>query len=360
MLQTSSITTCTGQPNGPDGREHSVAGPEQTASSRKVAGPKGSRRRMTMPMALVATVAVILASPNNVRAQAGAATDSEVASTPAPVRSGYVPANGVNYSFEVHGQGEPLLLLHGGLGSIVMFGPVLPRLAEGRQVIAVDLHGHGRTALGDRDISLIDMGDDLAVVLNELGYEQVDVLGYSMGGGVAFRLAVQHPEMVRRLALVSTGYAQDAFYPEILAQQAQVGATAAEAMKGTPMYESYVAVAPNPEDFPKLLEEMGALMREPFDWSEDVKKLEMPVMLVYGDSDMYRPEHIVDFYQFLGGGLRDAGWTGEHMSQNRLAILPGLTHYNIFLAPEMVATVLPFLDGGKESTSWADQVRQRN
>ena len=110
------------------------------------------------------------------------------------VRTGYIDANGVNYYYEIHGQGEPLLLLHGGLGSIEMFGPIMPALAEGRQVIAVDLHGHGRTTLGDRQISLIGMGDDMAVILEQLGYDQVDVLGYSLGGGVAFRLAVQHPE----------------------------------------------------------------------------------------------------------------------------------------------------------------------
>jgi len=274
-----------------------------------------------------------------------------------PARSGHVEANGVNYYYQIHGEGEPLLLLHGGLGSIEMFGPVLPMLAKSRQVIGVDLHGHGRTALGDREISTIDMGDDMAVLLKELGYGQVDVLGYSMGAKVALRLAVQHPERVRRLALVSAGYAQDGFYAEMLPQQAQVSASMAEFMKDTPMYQSYVAIAPHPEDFPKLLDRMGAAMRTSYDWSDDVKKLAMPVMLVYGDSDMFRPEHIVQFYQLLGGGLRDAGWMREHMSRNRLAILPGRTHYDVFLAPEMAATVLPFLNGESGATSWAEQVR---
>jgi pimeloyl-ACP methyl ester carboxylesterase len=269
-----------------------------------------------------------------------------------------VAANGVNYYYEVHGRGEPLLLLHGGLGSIDMFGPVLPKLAEGRQVLAVDLHGHGRTALGGRPINLVDMGNDMAVILKELGYTQVDVLGYSMGGGVAFRLAVQHPKAVGRLALVSAGFAQDGFYPEMLPMQAQVSAAMADAMKETPMYKSYMAVAPNPADFPKLLDRMGEMMRKPYDWSEDVKKLKMPVMLVYADSDMFRPEHIVKFYQLLGGGLRDAGWMREHMSLNRLAILPDLTHYEIFSAPELARTALPFLNGAHEVKSWDEQVSQ--
>src|SRR5690606_12162709 len=163
-------------------------------------------------------------------------------------RSGYVEANGVSYYYEVHGAGEPLLLLHGGLGSMDMFRTMLlPRFAEARQVIAVDLHGHGRTALGNRQIDLIDIGNDLAIVLRQLGYEQVDVFGYSFGGGAAFRLAVQHPSMVRRLVLVSAGFAQNGFHPEMLSQQAQVGAAMADMMKETPMHRSYVAVAPNPD-----------------------------------------------------------------------------------------------------------------
>ncbi|HEU0300847.1 MAG TPA: alpha/beta hydrolase, partial [Longimicrobium sp.] len=250
--------------------------------------------------ALTITAAGPLAAPAPIQAQEETTT-MQNATRPTPARSGHVAANGVRYYYEIHGQGEPLLLLHGGLGSIDMFGPALPVLARNRQVIAVDLHGHGRTALGDRPISLIDMGDDLAVVLRELGYEQVDVLGYSMGGGVGFRLAVQHPELVRRLALVSAGFARDGFYPEMLPQQAQVGAAMAEYMKDTPMYQSYAAIAPHPEDFPRLLDRMGELMRQPYDWSEDVRKLAMPVLLVFGDSDMYRPEHIVRFYQLLGG-----------------------------------------------------------
>jgi pimeloyl-ACP methyl ester carboxylesterase len=130
----------------------------------------------------------------------------------------------------------------------------------------------------------------------------------------------------------------------------------ADQMKETPMYKSYVAIAPHPEEFPKLLDQMGALMRKPYDYSADVKKLTMPVMLIFGDSDMYQPEHIVKFYQMLGGGLKDAGWQREHMSQNRLAIIPNVTHYEMGLAPEMVATALPFLDGQARAKSWDEHV----
>jgi pimeloyl-ACP methyl ester carboxylesterase len=139
----------------------------------------------------------------------------------------------------------------------------------------------------------------------------------------------------------------------MLPQQAAVGAEMAEMMKDTPMYASYAAVSPNPDEFPLLLDRMGELMRQPYNWADDVKTLEMPVMLVFGDSDMYRLEHIVEFYQLLGGGLQDAGWNREHMSQNRLAILPGVTHYEMFMAPELAKTVLPFLNGENTAPVWS-------
>jgi pimeloyl-ACP methyl ester carboxylesterase len=279
---------------------------------------------------------------------------------PAPTKKGYVLANGVNYYYEIHGRGEPLLLLHGGLGSIDMFRPLLPAMAKERQVIAVDLHGHGRTALGDRPIDLVDIGNDLAVVLRQLGYDRVDVLGYSFGGGAGFRLAVQHPSLVRRLVVASAPFAQDGFFPEMLPQQAAVSGAMAEQMKQTPMYTSYVAVAPKPQDFPRLLDRMGELMRKPYDWGEDVPRLQMPVMLIYGDADMVRPEHIVKFYQLLGGGLRDAGWMRENMSKNRLAILPNLTHYEVFMSPLLVSTALPFLNGTSAAPSWAGQAQPKD
>lgn len=304
---------------------------------------------------VIAAAAALIAPQATTTAYAEEAKAMSSANTPAakPLKSGHVTANGLKYYYQVHGKGDPLLLLHGGLGRFEMFDSVLlPALAASRQVIGVDLHGHGRTELGDRDISPIDMGDDLAVILKQLGYDQVDVLGYSLGGKVAFRLAAQHPTIVRRLVLVSVSYAQDGVYPELLPQQAALGSGMMEAMKDTPVYQSYVAVAPHPEDFPKLLDRIGASIRKPYDWSGDVKKLNMPVMLVYGDSDVYRPEHIVKFYQLLGGGLRDPGWGREHMPRNRLAILPDLTHYDIFLSPTLVSTVIPFLNGESRAEAW--------
>jgi pimeloyl-ACP methyl ester carboxylesterase len=263
-----------------------------------------------------------------------------------PDSSGYIAANGVDYWFEIHGKGEPLLLLHGGLFSTGLFGPMLAKLAETHRVIGVDMVGHGHTSLGNRTkISLVDIGRDLAVVVQKLGLKQVDVMGYSFGGGAAMQLAFQHPELVRRMVIVSAPYAQNGFYAEMLPQQAAVSGAMAEQMKQTPIYTTYAAIAPRPQEFPKLLDLMGEYMRQPYDWSASVKQLEMPVMLVYGDSDMIRPEHIVSFYQLLGGGLKDAGWQREHMSKNRLAIIPDRTHYELGASPILAETVLPFLSG---------------
>jgi pimeloyl-ACP methyl ester carboxylesterase len=300
----------------------------------------------------------ILSSLLAVAAIALSVTSMAHAAATGPAKTGHVEAGGINYYYEIHGEGggRPLLLLHGGLGSIDMFQPIMARITRDRQVIGVDLQGHGRTELGTRPISLEAMGDDMATILKSLGHDKADVLGYSFGGGVAFRLAVQHPEMVGRVALVSAGYAQDGFYPEMIKMQATMNAGMADMMKDTPMYKSYMAVAPKPADFPRLIGAMGDFMRKPYDYSADVAKLKMPVMLVFADSDMYRPEHVVKFYQLLGGGLRDAGWTRETMSQNRLAIIPNRTHYDIFFAPELPETVMPFLNGQDKVKTWDDIV----
>ena len=308
------------------------------------------------PLAALTTLALIACSAAAFAAPAAPPETAPLVVSAAPAKTGRLPINGVDYYYEVHGQGEPLLLLHGGLGSIDMFGAALPPLAAGRQVIAVDLHGHGRTPLGSRAFRLESIGDDMAQLVQRLGHQQVDVLGYSLGGGVALRMAMQQPARVRRLALVSAGYSDDGFYPGIRAQQDALTGKMAPMMQDTPMYKSYAAVAPRVHDFPRLLDTLGDYMRQHYDWSTEVATLKMPVMLVYGDGDMYRPEHIVKFYQLLGGGLQDAGWQRETLSKNRLAILPDLTHYDIFASPRLVTTVLPFLDGKSDARSWAEQV----
>ncbi|HEX6790530.1 MAG TPA: alpha/beta hydrolase [Candidatus Krumholzibacteria bacterium] len=275
-----------------------------------------------------------------------------------PSESGHEAINGVNYYYEIHGHGDPLVLFHGALGSMEMFGPVRSMLAREREVISVDLHGHGRTALGERAINVNEMADDLAVLMDRLDVDRADAIGYSLGADVAFRLAVQHPARVRRLVLVSSAFSREGFHPEINAMREQMNAAMADSMRHTPMYLSYAAIAPDPGEFPILLDRVGEWMRIPYDWEDDVSKLAMPAMLVYGDSDAIRPDHIAKFYRLLGGGMRDAGWAREYMSPNRLAILPGRTHYDIFFAPELARTALPFLEGETSTRNWTDMVEE--
>ena len=258
----------------------------------------------------------------------------------------YAEVNGINLYYETHGAGRPMILLHGGLGSGEMFGPILPSLAERHQVIAVDLQGHGRTADIDRPIDIRLMADDIAALIDYLKLAKPDVVGYSLGGGVALQLAVRHPDKIGRLVVVSANVRRDAIPAEMLAQQGQVTGAAAEFMKDTPMYELYHRVAPRPEDFPKLLDKIGASMAKDFDFSEEVRGLQMPTLIMAADADMAPPSHYVEVFKLLDGGLRDGGWMGEGRPKggHALAILPGLTHYNIVYSPLFAETTLAFLD----------------
>jgi pimeloyl-ACP methyl ester carboxylesterase len=257
----------------------------------------------------------------------------------------YAEVNGINLYYETHGAGQPLILLHGGLMSGETFGPVLPLLAERHQVIVVDLQGHGRTADIDRPIDVRLMADDIGALINHLGIDKADVVGYSLGGGVALMTAAKYPGKVRRLVAASANIRPDAIYPEMRAQQAQVNAAAAEFMKDTPMYQLYQRVAPRPEDFPRLLDKIGEAMARDFDFTEEVRSLQVPTLIVAADADMAPPSHYVEVFTLLGGGLRDGGWMGEGRPPggHALAILPGLTHYDLGDSPLFATVILAFL-----------------
>jgi pimeloyl-ACP methyl ester carboxylesterase len=258
----------------------------------------------------------------------------------------YAQVNGINLYFETHGSGRPLILLHGGLGSGEMFGPVIPALAASHRVIVVDLQGHGRTADIDRPIEIPLMADDIGALIDHLGLDRPDLVGYSLGGGVALHTAAKYPDKVGRLVAASAYLRPDAIDPEIRAQQGQVSAAAAEFMKDTPMYEVYHRVAPRPEDFPRLLDKIGESMAKDFDYTEEVRGLRVPTMIVAADADMAPVSHYVEVFKLLDGGLRDGGWMGEGRPKggHALAILPGLTHYNIFSSPLFAAATLAFLE----------------
>jgi pimeloyl-ACP methyl ester carboxylesterase len=190
------------------------------------------------------------------------------------------------------------------------------------------------------------MAGDIAALIDHLQLARPDVVGYSLGGGVAFHTAAKYPAKVRRLVMVSANIRPDAIYPEMRAQQGQVNAAAVEFMKDTPMYQLYQRVAPRPQDFPRLLDKIGEAMSKDFDFTEEVRGLQMPTLVVAADADMAPPSHYVEVFKLLDGGLRDGGWMGEGRPKggHALAILPGLTHYNIFSSPLFAAATLAFLD----------------
>lgn len=291
---------------------------------------------------LLAAVLANLGSLQVANAQSGA---------PVPAKSGYANVNGITLYYEIYGTGEPLILLHGGIGAIEMFAPILPALSAGRQVVAVDLQAHGRTKDVDRPMSYEAMADDIGGLIVNLGYKQADVMGYSLGGGVALQTAIRHPEVVRKLVLVSAPFKRDGWYPEVLAGMSGLGAAAAEPMKQTPMYQLYAAIAPKPADWPVLLTKAGDLLRRNYDWSAAVANLKMPILIAGGDADAVRTAHLVEFFGLLGGGARDAGWDGSgRPASAQLAILPGTTHYDIFMSPVLVDTVGRFLDSPSKPT----------
>lgn len=279
---------------------------------------------------------------SNARANSRDSAASSAAT--AGVKSGYAPVNGLKIYYEIHGTGEPLVLLHGGLGAIEMFGSNMQALAAKRQVIGVDLQGHGRTAGGDRPMTFEAMADDIVALLKYLGIEKADIMGYSLGGAVALQTTIRHPEAVRKLVLVSTPFKREGWYPEMRTGMSQMGERSAAAMKGTPLQQLYASEAPKPEDWTKLHIKMGELLKKDYDWSEGVKAIKSPVMIIAGDADGIRPTHLVEFFALLGGGQHDAGWDGSGKPNSRLAILPGRTHYDIFMAPALSSVVLPFLE----------------
>jgi pimeloyl-ACP methyl ester carboxylesterase len=253
-----------------------------------------------------------------------ASPSSEGESMTDTVTSGYAPVNGLQMYYEIHGEGEPLVLLHGAYGAIDMWGPILSTLAESHQVIAVELQGHGHTADIDRPIRYETMADDVAALMEHLGVAQADIVGYSMGSGVALQLALRHAELVRKLVPISVSYSTEGVYPEI---RAGIEEITPEVFAGSPVEEAYFRSAPNPDDWPLLIEKLVDLGTQVFSWPEDeIAAISAPTLLIIGDSDIVKLEHAVALFKLLGGGV-PGDLTGLPNSQ--LAFIPGATHVGL-------------------------------
>lgn len=248
----------------------------------------------------------------------------------------YARVNGLAMYYEIHGEGQPLVLLHGALSAIgTSFGKLLPDLARERQVIAVEMQGHGHTADIDRPLRYEQLADDIAALLTQLGIEQADLFGWSMGAGVALQTVIRHPEVVRKLVLASVTYKSDGLYPELLAG---IEHAKPEDLAGTPFYEEYTRIAPHPQDFPQIFTKQQRLDSEIQDWPvEAIRAIKAPTLLIIGDSDIIRPEHTVELFRLLGGGV-----AGDlvGLPRSQLAVLPGTTHVTLV---ERISWLVPMI-----------------
>jgi pimeloyl-ACP methyl ester carboxylesterase len=251
----------------------------------------------------------------------------------------YAAINGLAIHYTIHGVGSPLVLLHGGVGGSEMFDALIPTLGANRRVITIDLQAHGETADLDRTLRFDAMANDVAALLKHLTIEQTDILGYSLGGGVALRTAIQHPGLIRKLVVIAAPCKRDGWYPEVRANMANMGAEAAKTMSQSPLYQRY----PN-RDWATLFTKLGELLRLEYDWSTEIASMRAQALLIFADADAIRPAHMLEFFGALGGGHRDAGIDGAARPYAQLAILPGATHYDVLSCPHLVPVVTTFLN----------------
>jgi pimeloyl-ACP methyl ester carboxylesterase len=260
----------------------------------------------------------------------------------APTSSGYADVNGIKLYHEIYGEGDPLVLIHGGLTTIGQLQGWVQPLAATRRVIAVEMQGHGHTADTDRPMTFATMGDDIAALLDYLKIPKADLVGHSFGAASALRAAIQHPGKVRRLVVISSPAARSGWFPEAQQGMSQVGAAMAGNMIQMPTGK-LSKEWPEPQRFPQFLDKMGKMLSEPYDWSADIAKLPMPVLLVFADNDSIPQEHVAEFFALLGGGVKEPGWVNTKLSTSRLAVVPGYSHYSLITSPEVPQIVGKFL-----------------
>lgn len=259
-----------------------------------------------------------------------------------PTACGYADVNGIRLYHEIYGQGEPLVLIHGGLTTIGEMQRWVQPLAKRWQVIAVEMQGHGRTADTERPMSFTAMGDDIAALLDHLRIPNACLVGHSFGGASAIRAAIQHPEKVRQLVVISSPYARSGWFPEAQRGMSQVGSAMAENMMNMPTGR-FSKQWPEPQRFPRFLDKMGRLLSEDYDWSAEIARLQMPVLLLFADNDSISQKHIAEFFALLGGGVKEPGWVNTQLSKSRLAVVPGYSHYNLITSaevPQIIGAVL--------------------
>lgn len=254
--------------------------------------------------------------------------------------SGYAPVNGVRMYYEVHGNGsgEPLVLLHGSYMTITNnWTGWIAELSKTRRVVAVEMQGHGRTADISREFSYEALADDVAALLDHLRITRADLLGYSMGGGVAMQVAIRHPEKVRKLVSISAVFRHDGWVKEALDMFPQL---TADMLKGSPIETEYKKLSPTPNEFPSFVKRVIAMDLKPYDFGADkLKATRAPFLFIHGDADGVRLDHIAEMFRLKGdeifGDMRPR-------SESRLAVLPNTTHVTLM---EKGDTIIPMVNG---------------
>lgn len=252
-----------------------------------------------------------------------------------------VAVNGMDMYYEVSGEGDPLIVLHGAYMNIPTMGAIIPKLAETRKVYAIEFQGHGRTTDIDRPITYPALADDVAAFMDAVGLETADVFGYSMGAVAGLQLAIRHPEKVDQLIAASVAYDVNGWQPEFIAFIPQM---TVEMIVAMPFAEDYKALAADPDGFPALAAKLIALEKEPMAWEADVKALKTPVLIIAGDADVATLEHSVAMFRLLGGGAM--GDMGKPLAPSRLAVMPATSHTAVISQPDLLmAFITPFLEG---------------
>lgn len=263
-----------------------------------------------------------------------------------PVESGYADVNGLKMYYEVYGAGKPIVLIHGSFMNIPMnWAHIIPLLAKDRKVVVAEMQGHGRTKDIPRAFSYEGMADDISGLLKQLKIDSSDILGYSMGGGVAFQMAVRHPDQVRRLVVLSGTYAHNGWWPDV---EASFATFTGDMFKGTPIQKQYDSLGNDPARFNDYIKKVLSIDLKPYDWTNQVKKIQAPIFMAIGDADGVRYEHMLELFRAKGGGkMGDI----HGLPQSRLAILPGTTHIGMMMHTDrLIPMVTDFLDSDLSST----------
>ncbi|WP_276481554.1 alpha/beta fold hydrolase [Paraflavitalea pollutisoli] len=295
--------------------------------------------KATLPWLLImAVIASCQTSPTTTPTTTPAVKDTALKATD----SGYADVNGLKMYYEVYGSGKPLVLLHGSFMNInTNWASIIPQFAEGRQVIVAEMQAHGRTKDIPRAFRYENMADDVSGLLTHLKIDSADVLGYSMGGGIAYQFAIRHPQQLRRLVILSSTYAHDGWWPEV---EASFATFTPDMFKGTPIEDQFKLYNNNDTThFGDFIKKVMSADIGTYDWTAAAKQIKAPIFQLIGDADGVRYEHAIELFKAKGGGkMGDMGGLPE----SRLAILPGTTHIGMMVNTKVwMPMVIDFLDG---------------